>query len=39
MSEELKQRLKIALADKESGDEMIALILDLVARIEALENP
>lgn len=37
MSEELKARLAIAIADKESGEEMIALILSLIARIEALE--
>ena len=37
MSNELKARLAIALADKDTSAELIALIADLIARIEALE--
>lgn len=46
MSEELKQRLRIAIADKEKAEELIAIIAallasqsDFEARIAALENP
>lgn len=46
MSEELKQRIRIAIADKETAEELIAIleaqataIADLTARVEALENP
>lgn len=39
MSEELKKRLAVALADSATSAELIALINDLIARIEALENP
>lgn len=46
MSEELKQRIRIAIADKETAEELIAMletqaaaIADLTARVEALENP
>lgn len=39
MSNELKERIKIALADKATGEELTALLLDILARIEALENP
>lgn len=37
MSNELKARLAIAIADKECSAELIQLLLDLIARIEALE--
>jgi hypothetical protein len=37
MSDELKARLAIALADQDTSAELIALILDLLARIEVLE--
>lgn len=37
MSNELKARLAIALADKDTSAELIKLIEDLIARIEALE--
>lgn len=46
MSEELKQRIRIAIADKETAEELIAIlesqaaaIADLTSRVEALENP
>lgn len=37
MSDELKKRLAIALADKDTSAELIALITDLMTRIAALE--
>lgn len=39
MSAELQERIKIALADGATGAELIAIIQDLLARVEALENP
>lgn len=46
MSEELKQRIRIAITDKATADAFIAMleaqeaaIADLTARVEALENP
>lgn len=46
MSEELKQRIRVAITDKATADAFIALIesqaaaiADLTARVEALENP
>lgn len=46
MSEELKQRIRVAITDKDTAEELIAIleaqtaaIADLTSRVEALENP
>lgn len=46
MSEELKKRIRVAITDKQTADELIALleaqqaaIADLTQRVEALETP
>lgn len=39
MSEELKERIRVAITDKETAEELIALLISMQARITALENP
>jgi len=42
MSEELKERIRIAITDKDTAEELIALleqIISIDARVTALENP
>ena len=39
MSEELKQRIRIAITDKQTAEELIAVIEGLLSRVTALENP
>lgn len=38
MSEELKERIRIAMADKDTAEELIKLIEDLQAKVAALEE-
>lgn len=39
MSEELKNRLRVAIADKDTANELIALLENMLARIVDLETP
>lgn len=39
MSEELKARIRVAITDAETADELIAIIESLQSRVNALENP
>lgn len=37
MTEELKQRIRVAITDKDTANELIAILADLAARIAVLE--
>jgi hypothetical protein len=39
MSEELKNRIRVAMTDKQTADELIALLENMLARIVDLETP
>lgn len=39
MSEELKKRIRVSITDKDTANELIALLENMLARIVALETP